>query len=471
MFKTRQVPPARCDLDLVYAEAKRRYPELDLRLVDGPTVPLDGIAWLGQTWHQTDDDIPRETLLVQFATEQCVRAIREPRPTFDLRMSDGRWIGGDWMNFIPVVGNASKVARLNFDHLLNPNLGVSPGRACGVAERAAADEDGSRPLVDTAGNDRVVIGAPGSFVPADPAWGGGGPATGIDVRHFAPVIRTRNMRGLTVRREVYAPDAPLPGPPVSKPADEICVVLNGTVTYAMAMSAECGRSQVVDTYKGHVHLWLSRVLHVGAGSRKEAGTSLCFELLPNSPRSLHERRLSAGSVPRLRAPLPHAWVAHKTLNSGDAMLAVREAWRESALVSHDTRPKPGVVLHAVIHRFRLGTLARLGYNMLAAAVYSFGPGASASPVHLTSRLSKRFVVSNGTDLILAPIHGRLLLTDSLAGQSVLEPQGFAVIPAGATRRMLFSTDSGSRADVLIVTVGAAASREEVAKEAEPSASQ
>lgn len=387
------------DLDVVEA-ARTRHGELDV--LPGPTKPFDGIAWLGHTWHFVDDKYSREALFVTYATQQCAVSSRKPSRKLDFRR---HWTTGD---HIPrfVIPSDSVDARQLSTHApraLSEDIFLNRDGQHGAVCQMVADPP------DTKSSPPSATSAKARFGAFDVATAGAG---GVDL----DVARASFERAASTT-------------PRTGSADEICVVVNGTGSVAVAD--------------------LSNTDACPPGSRNSFSIS---DAVP-------------GTVLVLPAGVPRAWLGaagrvcvqlpSKTARlSGASLKFVKDALRRSDRVfdaPHATAsslrrfadPKPVTSKIERVSLFRLQALEdverALGYARLSASVYTLAANAS-----LTLTADK--------DSLLVPVVGVVALRPGGASldrdQRLASSVSVGFVPPGASYTL--RAIDGRPADVAIL---------------------
>lgn len=466
----------------VYAAAIKEWPWL--RLVEGSKDTFEGHAWMSSTWHGVKYRNDRKVVLYQFATDRCLRHMRVPNYPYDVRR---RAFAGDWIESVGYL----KSGKLDLDSA-GPVISARncPQRWKYVKRVDRKFQTPETPLDDswkvknwtTASNIVVESGLSSSFGPLRRDFSGA-----FEASKWEKVVETPHLASLHVSRRVTRRSNG-PGDYMSYDTDDLCVVLDGTVTRAVSADGTCAATQVFDTLEGEIAFLMSPLHHAYIGPldyEYEYGISaqeLCFTLAPKgrsgrvSPDDRGVRQLR--ETPLVDLPQAQLAAVRAALNGPNrlrgslmrtATVAIRrgdfgvddDAVGKTPLVEVSTVTKtvaPMTLPHTSSQRKTARTHAPLhilgadefrGYAHLTARVITLGTQAAT---YLEPHAD---VGPDGIDVILVPLVGTSLLVDSTKSTPrFLEPWTFVIIPAGTDNVHLRSAGN-TPADILVVEIIAA----------------
>lgn len=438
----------RCQADAMTRVASERWPELGLEVARGPADAGVGVAWRGWTWHMTHDDGDRFAFLVQYGTEKCVRAVRRPRH-WDIVRDTPHWRSDDWFAFVPVDPESVKIPS-PFDQL----IGVPPQKSTNGKHRKTTpaskarhhsqphrkSNDLCRPTVDKSVDKLSRRAEPFQLAPRRPPWS----PTSADENGWTDAVASPHLSLLTARVSRTSSGAVFQPPHVHRYLDEIRIVLEGSVTYGVGYTGECGYYAVYDALPGHVNFFPSRLSRTSLASNS---TELVLYFAPKLGRprtdASHSENFPSFGDPARRF-LTQASMA------GDRLRATHAA--ESSLCSNGTRPLPGTTVSSTVWSLipvrpdqvkrafleeRRHALKDIGYRHLRSKVVSYGAFFAATP-------SSHFY-----DTVVVPLTGAIRITTH-GGRvlSLVTLGSFALVPAGLAHG--FQADRDSSVDVLTI---------------------
>mmetsp|Transcript_17792 Transcript_17792/g.46016 ORF Transcript_17792/g.46016 Transcript_17792/m.46016 type:complete len:612 (+) Transcript_17792:24-1859(+) len=410
-------PGRQCSLDTIVTHARRVWPDAGLELLSkGPVRSGEGVAWLGHVWHATKDTFSRKTLLLQYGTEACVRAVRPPYAHFDVRK---RWRGPDRYPFFPVNDLPSPqplALSAPLDKYYLPGA-AGAGECVFHVDEATGQRSARARAPARLNRPKVVLRA--EMADAKTSWEA--PDGASRVRDWPGELRTASLDHLSARRRVWRARSKGVRPPRAAYVDEVCVMLRGSVQYAVSLERTCGpgNTSAFTADAGHVNWLPTGAYHTAAGNGVEA-QELCVTLMPRG-------RKRARGRPTLNFVQIHA--LQTALLGGDAVPA-----SEKIPVSGGPALKLGGTLETPIWSVSHAH----GYKHLRAWALSMGAGGS-------------YTHAGRHDLVVVPLgEGVLRVLEGAHAWRDLAVGDFAVLPEGAERS--FKTEHGADAVFIEVKV-------------------
>lgn len=465
-----------CGLQSAVDAAAARWPRAGLRLADGPTRLWGGIAWRGLAWHATRDLAARTAVLVQYGTEECVRAVRVPKASFNLS-SPGRWYEPSRYSFLPLPDAAGVVKPLRQPVWWDPYF--LPLRARADHRQPAATGSGSDAGLADAKQDWYslptqivsVHGAAGSCKPiygpnylrpplADAtaessvhgvllgtrdqfssraSWRGGGCSSYF--WQAGKTFRTPHLAVFVAQLQVWARGGKPAHSAHSESTDELCVLLSGDVHYVLSLDGTCGRFSAHVGERGQLLFMPTGLFHTAAPSPAGDAEELCFKFAPHSrAASLAPRSQSAARLVSERAAVP-SWrreVSAAVMAADAATVSGRHALFGAELADG---------ANASIELWKFRRPRTLGYRLLEAHVFFLGARArKAEQMHISADVL--IVLLRGVLIITSGAHAIASSNTPTSPVSRLERQGdFAIVPEGT--HYTLSTELHSAAALLV----------------------
>lgn len=424
----------KCEVSGFLENVARRFVDSvpNLKVVQGPNSVGGGIVWPSSAWHMTaDPHCDRKAVILQYASDlKCARKLRSVGQGQNV-LPDRRSftaVGGTGLLQLSRTGTGSTAAIEERPRSFDPLDRIQLDPKTRLVLSALSERTATKPLIpqDAAYNDCGVNKLPiipverarriepdeifvsGKFVP------NGRLPTGTTFKSevHAGWIKSKDIALFTSMARYSSSFADrMSHLPHVEQVEELCVVLDGRLNYAMSADRDCTSTfDVVEQRRGAVTLLFAGIAHANSPDPEVDGKHICFKFFPYNNR----RREDTEDESFISAMAKASIVASSgTLHADiDAVLSAPPNKRSDATLFHFQRGREEVTeITATIP----------GYRKLHVKIVRFAAATFVKP-H----------IDKGYDLIVLSLDGTLEILRGEDGPAIQVPQHqFAFVPSGA----------------------------------------